>query len=132
MPYQHLNDGLYLLKQKSQAKGVDHYGILDVGNRFAHPNVTPDMQPVVVHQTPPQIQLNWLQDTGVWEVLGQITDENDAVERLKKAAGDPKYNLFGHNCEHFARYVATGKRESTQVQAAVVVAGLVALVLRLG
>jgi len=132
MPYQNLSDGLYLLRQKSQAKGVDHYGILDVGNRLAHPSVAPGMQPVVLHQTPPQIQVNWLQDTGTWDVLAKITDEKDALERLKRAASDPQYNLFGHNCEHFARYVATGKKESRQVQAAVAVAGLVALVFRFG
>ena len=37
------------------------------------------------------------------------------------------YDLFGNNCEHFARYVALGNRESTQVQGAVVLTGLAAL-----
>ncbi|MFO1262477.1 MAG: lecithin retinol acyltransferase family protein [Rhodoferax sp.] len=127
MPYQHLADGLYLVKQKSASKGVDHYGILDVGNRLCHPEVN-GLQPVVLHQSPPSIRLNWLQDTGTWEVMGKITNERDAIARIEEASRSPAYNLFGHNCEHFARYVATGKRESTQIQAAAVVAGLVALV----
>lgn len=126
MPYQHLADGLYLIKQKSASKGVDHYGILDVGNRLGHPAVN-GLQPVVVHQSPPSIRLNWLQDTGTWEVLGKITSERDAIARIRDAYQTPAYDLFGHNCEHFARYVATGKHESTQIQAAAVVAGLATL-----
>lgn len=85
------------------------------------------MQPVVIHQFPPEIRIDWLQDTGQWEVLGRITDEAEAMSRIEMARCSPAYDLVGHNCEHFARYVATGKRESIQVQAAMLVAGLVAL-----
>ena len=126
MPYQQYPDGLYLLKQKSEAKGVEHYGILDIGNRINHPQVD-GRHPVVIHQTPPSIKLDWLQNTGAWSVLGRIADENDARARMNAAFQDPTYNLFGHNCEHFARYVATGRHESTQLQAVGIVAGLAAL-----
>lgn len=127
MPFENLDDGLYLIKQRSEAKGVDHFGILDVGNRMRFANVFPGQQPVVVHQTPPHVQAAWLQQTGRWEVLGRITDEADAVARMRKARENPQYNLFGHNCEHFARYVATGKRESRQIQVMVAIAGLAAV-----
>ena len=127
MPYQKYQDGLYLLKQKSQDKGVDHYGIMDIGNRLYLPQAN-GLHPVVVHQTPPSVTLNWLQETGSWEVLGKITDEANAINRMKASLENPAYDLFGHNCEHFARYVATGKRESTQLQAVGIVAGLAALV----
>lgn len=127
MPYQQYSDGLYLLKQKSEAKGVDHYGILDVGNRINHPQID-GSNPVVIHQTPPSIKLDWLQNTGAWTVLGKITNEEDAKSRMNAAFQTPNYDLFGHNCEHFARYVATGHHESTQLQAAGIVAGLAALV----
>lgn len=127
MPYEQLNDGLYLIKQRSAAKGVDHYGILDVGNRVRLPSVLAGQQPVVIHQTPPHVQAAWLQDTGAWEVMGRITDEHDAITRIQHARENPQYNLIGHNCEHFARYVATGKRESRQVQIGVFIAGLAAL-----
>ena len=127
MPYQQLEDGLYLLKKKSEGKGVDHYGILDVGNRIGNPGVD-GRHPVVIHQTPPSIKFDWLQGTGAWAILGLITDETDAIARMNNAFQNPAYHLFGHNCEHFARYVATGRRESTQLQAVGVVAGLVALV----
>lgn len=123
MPYQGYEDGLYLVKQKSIDKGVDHYGILDIGNRIHHPNVD-GINPVLIHQTPPHIKLDWLQDTGAWDVQGKITDEKMAIERIKHALKDPAYNLLGNNCEHFSRFVATGKRESTQVQAVVAMAGL--------
>lgn len=126
MPYQGYVDGLYLVKQRSAKKGCDHYGIVDIGNRTRHPRVD-GHQPVVFHQVPPVLRADWLQDTGSWDVLARITDEAMAIERLKAAAGNPNYDLFGNNCEHFARFVAMGRRESTQLQAVMVLGGLAAL-----
>jgi len=126
VPYQAYPDGLYLLVQRSEEKGVDHYGILDIGNRIGHPHVD-GRHPVVIHQTPPSIRLAWLQDTGSWHVLGKITDEGHAIGRMEIAFLNPAFDLFGHNCEHFARFVATGVNESTQLQAIGVVVGLTAL-----
>ncbi len=127
VPYQNIEDGLYLLMQKSIDKGIDHYGILDIGNRLNIEAVRFSSQPVVIHQTPPSIQVHWLQDTGTWNILGKITDEPMAIGRIIEASKNPLYNLFGNNCEHFARFVATGVRESRQVQAAVFITGLAAL-----
>jgi len=127
MPYQNYPDGLYLLIQKSVKKGVDHYGIMDVGNILKIAQVAGIPQPVVIHQTPPSIQVNWLQDTGKWKIIGKIIDEKMAISRIKQTANKPNYDLFGNNCEHFARFVATGTKESTQVQSVVWMTGLVAL-----
>ena len=126
MPYQHLADGLYLLKQRSTLKPVDHYGVLDVGNRLRLIHAGPS-QPVVVHQTPPAITTNWIWDTGSWLVIGKVQDETRAIARLHRALRDPTYDVFGNNCEQFARFVATGVRESTQLRAAVVLAGIAGL-----
>ncbi|MHB8388665.1 MAG: hypothetical protein ACYDBH_03665 [Acidobacteriaceae bacterium] len=127
MSYQHLADGLYLVKIRSGGKGVDHYGILDVGNRLEHPQAD-GIHPILVHQTPPAVRLDWFDIVGgTWDVLGRIEDEPMAKNRMSSALKDPTYDLFGHNCEHFARFVATGKRESTQLQAVGIVAGLAAL-----
>ena len=49
---------------------------------------------------------------------------SNAKFRIQKAIKNPKYNLFGNNCKQFARYVTTGIKESKQLQAAV---GIVAL-----
>jgi hypothetical protein len=129
MPFRDLLDGLFLVRQRSTTKLVDHYGILDVGNRLGLPQVLPGQQPVVVHQYPPGLRGDWLQNTGAWDMLGPITDEPFAIERFHHARRDAKYDLFGNDCEHFARFVATGKKQSTQVQAGVFVAALAALVL---
>ena len=126
MPYQGHADGLYLVVQKSPTKGVDHYGILDIGNKLGVSGAD-GVNPVVVHQSPPGIKAEWLQATGTWNIRGKITEEHFAIARLKAALANPAYDLFGHNCEHFARYVATGVRESTQLQAAAVVGGLATL-----
>jgi len=127
MPYQEYENGLYLVKQKSPEKGVDHYGILDIGNRLKHPEVD-GRQPVVIHQVSPVLKMDWLQNTGNWEVLGRITDETMAIQRMNTAATTPSYDLIGNNCEHFARFVATGKKESQQLQVATLLVGLGVLV----
>jgi len=131
MPYGAFEDGLYLLRRPSVVKGFDHYALMDVGNRIRHPQVNAFDQPVVIHQTPPHIKIEWLQDTGEWSQIGRVAPEHEAsaLARMRKAVKNPNYNLFGNNCEHFARYVAHGDRISTQVRAAVLVAGLVTLAL---
>jgi hypothetical protein len=126
MPYQGYVDGVYLVAQKSEEKGVDHYGVLDIGNRIRHPAID-GANPVVIHQTPPTIRFDWFQNTGAWRVLGKVTDEPFALQRMQAALANPAYDLFGNNCEHFARFVTTGARQSIQLQAGVVVVGLTAL-----
>jgi len=120
MPYQHLLDGLYLIKTYCTRKGVDHYGILDIGNRLGIPGIN-GVRPVVIHQTPPRIRFDWLE--GKWIVVGRITDEPMAVERVRIALQDPEYALFGNNCEDVARFIATGRKESTQVTTGLLIAG---------
>jgi hypothetical protein len=119
--------GLYLVRQKSQVKGVDHYGILDIGNRLRLPNVGWWGDPAVVHQTTPQIRRDPFKGTGQWEVLGKISDEAAAMARLQHALKNPTYSLIDRNCEQFARFVATGVPASTQLQAAAFMLGLTAL-----
>lgn len=128
MPDRRLESGLYLIKQKSEVKNivVDHYGILDIGNRLKLANA---WQPIVIHQTPPRIRTDWLANTGNWAVLGRIADEQFAINRINKALENDTYDLFGNNCEHFALYVAHGKRESTQIQGIVFTIGLILLLL---
>ena len=126
MPYQNLPDGLFLLKRPSPDKRVEHYGVLDVGNCLGIPEAD-GSHPVVVHQTPPSVRFDWLQDTSAWQILGHVIDEEAAITRLAAALSTPGYNLFGHNCEHFARYVTMGTWESTQLQAAGLMFGLAAL-----
>ncbi len=121
MPYQNLEDGLYLVRQRAVKNGMQlwHYGILDVGNRLnlALPLLEPG-EPAIVHQTPPQVRADPFSGTGHWEMEGRVepTIEMSAVSRIKEALKSPGYDLFGHNCEHFARFVTTGVKESKQIQ----------------
>ena len=116
MPYKNYPDGLYLLKQASEKNGIaiDHYGVADVGNVLRHPE-SDGSQPLVIHQTPPRIQINWLKDTGRWQVIGKVIDVKGAKARLREAFKNPAYNLFGNNCEHFARFVTQNQHSSSQV-----------------
>jgi hypothetical protein len=126
-PYQKLRDGLYLLRKWSTAKGVWHFGILDVGNQIKNTHVKRGSQPIVIHQTPPTLRLEWLSETGNWELLGRIADQPFALLRIEEAAKNRTYNLFANNCQHFATYVATGVRQSPQVQIAMALLGLATL-----
>lgn len=119
MPFQGYSDGLYWLRQEADKFGLDHEAISDVGNRLHLSNVHFG-HPVVVHQKPPGITFEYVEDTGPWIVVEKIADEHAAIERLNQALTNPEYNLLSNNCEHFARYVATGVPESKQLQKAVV------------
>jgi hypothetical protein len=113
---QQLAPGLYWIAQQSQKKGVEHHAILDVGNCLRYHDVYPT-SPIIVHQTPPSIRRDPFMGTGNWKIVTRIADEPNAIARLISGCSNPIYNTAGNNCEHFARYVATGKRESHQVQA---------------
>ena len=128
MPYHDCADGLYFAVQRSAAKGFDHYGIVDIGNRRRAPSVD-NLHPVVLHQRPPGITADWLRDTGNWQLMHRIEDEAVALERLGIALTDPAYPALRHNCEHFARWVAFGVWESKQLQVVGWIASLSMLVI---
>lgn len=52
---------------------------------------------------------------------GNENQRQEIISRIKKLLGKP-YDLIIFNCEHFARWVATGKIESKQVKIASTVA----------
>lgn len=120
MKISELFSGLYLIRQKSVKLGVDHYAILDVGgtlsiggNRY--------QQPVIIHQRPPQIQIEFFPESGSWQILGKVREDllDEAILRINQALQFADYNLFSNNCEQFARYIAEGQRYSTQLQTGV-------------
>ncbi len=117
MPYQNFNDGLYLIKQPSNKGGIEHYGVLDVGNTIRHPQVS-GLHPIVIHQIPPRARMSWFKDTGTWNVIGKVDlkFQNQAIERIKVALKTPDYDLFSNNCEQFARFITEGEKYSTQLR----------------
>ncbi|WP_013324233.1 lecithin retinol acyltransferase family protein [Gloeothece verrucosa] len=53
---------------------------------------------------------------------GTCYKPDQVIERAINKLGEPNYNLFGNNCEHFAHWCKTGKKISAQVNQAVDVA----------
>jgi hypothetical protein len=53
----------------------------------------------------------------------------DNAKNFKQKLGDPRYNVFWSNCEHFATWCMTGEWKSKQIQAAVL-GGLAGLLYR--
>jgi hypothetical protein len=123
---QQLVPGLYWIAQQSQKKGVEHHAILDVGNCLRYRDVYPT-SPIIIHQTPPSIRREPFVSTGDWRMVMKIEDVLIARRRLLAVCSKPLYRVIDNNCEHFARYVATGKRESHQVQAVGFVGVLIGL-----
>lgn len=112
---QHI-EGIYLVERKgAKSSAYDHYGFTVSGKFLKYFNL-PRGKAKVIHKY----------DTGVvesdydslsWQVIHKM-QENEiplAILRTKLSLND-KYNLLFDNCEHFARYVTTGKKESSQVQ----------------
>lgn len=48
-------------------------------------------------------------------MLGKVIDFEGAKVRLKETFRNPEYDLFGNNCEHFARFVAFNQKYSSQI-----------------
>jgi hypothetical protein len=119
------NQGVYLAKQRSSYFVIEHYGVIVVGNSLLTQIGFPKNNALVFHLLDKGIQVDYLETSGNWEILGQVneTQISNSIWRLKFAFNNPNYNLLSNNCEQFARYVAEGVKQSTQVQGA----GLVAL-----
>ena len=108
-------DGLYRVAQRSEAKGVEHHGILAVGGGIA----------TIIDLMPSGIRLEAVEAIGQWQFIRQVEDVRGAMGRMN--APIPAYSLLGNNCEHFANYIEYGRHESIQVQQAVFAAGVIGL-----
>jgi len=108
---------------------IEHFGIMDVGNRLRLEGID-SSRPVIVHQTPPRIRAESIRGDAEWTVVEKITDEEAARMRLLSALKKPSYDVIDHNCEQFAWFVAQDERKSPQLSSyavAGVVAGAVTL-----
>ncbi len=113
-----LFDGIYLVKRKAIVTPlIDHYGIIVKGQALKKMGYSPN-SPLVFHLTDQGILAEWLEYSGDWEPLGQVSYDqtNQAVSRLLNAFNNSTYDLFANNCEQFARYVTEGVKQSHQLQ----------------
>ena len=109
-----------LLKRWDPAKGVEHYA---AGISGWHAWRVGSGNPSVVQLLPSGICVEpWLAGDG-WQVLERAQDPEGALKRLESLR-DARFGLLNYNCEHFARDIVSGKRESRQLQGAVLVACL--------
>ncbi len=101
-----------LLRRWDGAKLVDHYAVgFPRGSAWRLGQATA----VVVQLLPSEIAVEpWSNGAG-WHVLERTTDLEAAVNRLERVTGRG-FRLLAWNCEHFARFVVSGRPMSTQVQ----------------
>lgn len=114
--------GLHLLRRPAADKhGAEHYAI-GVPPAVAR-ELWGDLQPSVLELTPRGVERRYPDSFEAWTIVATATDLNAAVFRLRAAlAAVGAYSLTANNCEHFARQVVLGRRESTQVDGAVTAA----------
>lgn len=125
MPYRNsisgyfVPDGIYRMTRRNEEKGVTHYAVLDVGNIFGF-RLPPGMPPMVIHQTPPHIQVEPLNEADIWFVEYAVPQEDwpGAISRYNQAIEDPFYRTLNNNCEQFARFITEGEKVSHQVNGA--------------
>lgn len=110
------SEGIYLVKRKGAKSTLyDHYGFAVSGNLLKNFNL-PIGKPKVIHKIDTGIIQNDF-DSHSWEVISKMPNNEIplAILRTRLSIKDG-YNLLFDNCEHFARFVTTGKKESSQVQ----------------
>lgn len=108
-------EGIHLVKRRAVAsKAAEHYGFAVVGDPVKYFS-SPSSGSIVIHKTNIGIHPDPF-DPFLWEKVKTL-DGNvlAAVARAHHSYRDA-YNLFFDNCEHFARFVVTGIKESTQIQ----------------
>jgi len=121
----YIRNGVFLLKRWSPEKGVDHYSVGLAGSAACRAGFR---QATVMQLGPTGTRSAVWTEGDRWEVLAQAGNERAALGRLA-AQLEGRYALMSSNCEHFAREVVTGVRESRQVQGAVLVGVLAAIVI---
>lgn len=119
--------GLYLVSRPKNVGPGTHYAIADVGNILEHPYADGSI-PIIMHKLMGRgFCIEYIQPRDKYRIEKRITDVGAAKRRLIAASRNPSYDLFGANCEHFARYVAEGNHKSLQISSAVGLIGLAAL-----
>ena len=119
--------GTYLVKTTSQLfpNLLYHFGVMIVGRRLRELGYS-DTYPLVFHLTNSGFQVDWVETFGKPEILGKVDSisEPQALDRLRFASQNMNLWYVGNDCEHFARYVAEGYKQSTQFQNIGVLSGL--------
>lgn len=127
--------GLYLAKRRSEIKPalLEHYGLLDIGNLLGFPEGVWTGS-ALIHQAYPYLRVEPLHSLDGWELLGRVSESemNNVRTRINESLRRPIYDLFSNNCEHFARFAATGSKQSAQLQRAVAVSCILAAFLYAG
>lgn len=130
MRHLQLLDGMHLLSRRSREKGdVEHYAI---GIAGIVARVVGFSGPVVIELSPSGWTIEQFMSTAGWRLCATTSDEGMAVQRLNAVlSSNLRYDVIQNNCEHVARFVVLGVRESKQMQAVagvILVAGLLGVV----
>ncbi|HEV7646456.1 MAG TPA: hypothetical protein VGO50_21155 [Pyrinomonadaceae bacterium] len=118
-----LPKGIYLFNKSTVYPFTQHYVVVIKGHEFLKHFDIYDDQPRVIHKTNIGIHIDQPKTYGAWEgtwnLIGRVipSESANAIWRMQISLMYPtNYDLFLNNCEHFARFVTEGYKQSTQVQ----------------
>lgn len=121
--------GIYLINTASETAPniIDHFGVMIVGKHLRLLDLS-DERPLVFHLINTGLQVDWLEVFGKPKDLGKVssTQELAAINRLRFASNNLNRWYISNNCEHFARYVTEGYKQSIQLQNATFLGSLAA------
>lgn len=126
----HFEEGIFLVKRRSvYFLGKEHYGFAVTGKYLRYYDSSWNT-PKVIHKTNLGVHADDFEPFG-WEKVEKMPEEAiiQAVFRTRISLYDA-YHLLLDNCEHFARFVTTGKKVSLQVQNGIAL-GVIGLVIYL-
>lgn len=125
-----LPKGVYLAIRPAEKMGglIDHYGVVEIGNVLGL--VEYDVRYPIVYEKNVGEGLVANYADSRWKIVSKVDDQflNQVRTRLNLSSQNPRYDLFGNNCEHFARFVVEGKSYSGQLQTAGVIAGVIGII----
>ena len=112
-------EGIFLVKRISTAiPSKEHFGFV-VSGKFLRSFDLSGYKAKVIHKVNTGV-FQESYDPRNWQVIHKMSQNEIpmAVLRAKLTLND-RYDLLSDNCEHFARFVTTGRKESLQVQSAI-------------
>lgn len=118
-----LSDGIYQVKRKSDYPFMEHYGVV-VSGRFLKNFGFSSYRTKVIHKTNVGVFADDYNYSD-WQIIKKIPENQIPLAIMRaRVSIDNVYDLLIDNCEHFARFVTEGKKQSSQVQNFVVLGGI--------
>jgi hypothetical protein len=112
-------EGIFLVRRKgAKSNAYDHYGVAVSGKYLKNFSLLGQKVKVIhrIHEFDTKV-IEEDYNPFTWQTVHKMPESEIPLAILRTYLTQyDKYNLLFDNCEHFARFITTGKKESSQVQ----------------